>query len=38
MYFQITKVVLWPKRGDGCRVVEFRPGMLNVISGASKNR
>ncbi len=36
MYFQITKVVLWPKRGHGCRVVEFRPGMLNVISGASK--
>ena len=36
MYFQIRKLILWPKKGDGKRIVEFQPGMVNVITGASK--
>ena len=36
MYFQIMKLILWSRRGAGHRVVDFKPGMLNVISGASK--
>ncbi len=36
MYFQIRQVILWPKNGGVPRVVEFSPGMVNVISGASK--
>lgn len=36
MYFQLRQVILWPRRGGKLRVVKFRPGMVNVISGASK--
>lgn len=36
MYFQIVKLVLWPKRAHGIRIVRFTPGRLNVITGASK--
>ena len=36
MYFQIVKLVLWPKRAHGIRIVRFAPGRLNVITGASK--
>ena len=36
MHFQILKLVLWSKAGHLPRVVEFMPGMANVISGASK--
>jgi hypothetical protein len=36
MYFQLRQVILWPRRGGAPRVVEFAPGMVNVISGASK--
>lgn len=36
MHFQILKLVLWSKAGHPPRVVEFEPGMVNVISGASK--
>ena len=36
MYFQLRKLVLWPRNGTGPRVVEFRTGVVNVISGASK--
>lgn len=36
MHFQILKIVLWSKAGHPPRVVEFEPGMVNVISGSSK--
>ena len=37
MFFQIRKIVLWAKKtGLKPRVVDFEPGMLNVISGASR--
>ncbi|TDI82228.1 MAG: DUF3732 domain-containing protein [Caldithrix sp.] len=36
MYFQLRKLILWPKSGLEKRVVEFTPGVVNVISGASK--
>lgn len=36
MHFQILKLVLWSKAGHQPRIVEFEPGMVNVISGASK--
>jgi len=36
MYFQLRKVVLWPRDSGEPRVVKFEPGMVNVISGASK--
>jgi len=36
MHFQILKLVLWSKAGHPPRIVEFEPGMVNVISGASK--
>lgn len=36
MYFQILKLILWSKAGHAPRIVEFHPGMANVISGASK--
>lgn len=36
MYFQILKLVLWPRRGGDPRVLSFEPGVVNVISGASK--
>lgn len=36
MYFQLRKLILWPRFGTNPRVVEFTPGVVNVISGASK--
>lgn len=36
MHFQILKLVLWPKGDFAPREVPFEPGMVNVISGASK--
>ncbi|PCF96331.1 DUF3732 domain-containing protein [Vreelandella nigrificans] len=36
MYFQVRQVILWPRHGGEPRVVEFEPGVVNVISGASK--
>lgn len=36
MYFQILKLVLWPKNGGAIREVVFEPGMVNVITGSSK--
>jgi hypothetical protein len=37
MKFQIRCVILWPKNGAlGPRKVEFEPGKVNVITGASK--
>lgn len=36
MYFQLRKLILWPRRDAEPRIVEFHPGVVNVISGASK--
>lgn len=36
MHFQILKLILWSRSGHPPRVVPFRPGMVNVVSGASK--
>jgi hypothetical protein len=37
MYFQIKKVILWPKKdGEKPRVLPFATGKVNVISGRSK--
>jgi hypothetical protein len=36
MYFQLRKLVLWPRLDLPPRVLEFKPGIVNVISGASK--
>ena len=36
MYFQLTKLILWPRDGSSPRIVEFQKGVVNVISGASK--
>lgn len=36
MYFQLRKLILWPRNNLAPRVVEFQPGAVNVISGASK--
>lgn len=36
MHFQLLKLILWSKVGHPPRIVEFEPGMANVISGASK--
>ena len=36
MHFQIVKLVLWPRTGHDNRIVQFAPGKLNVITGASK--
>lgn len=36
MYFQIRKLILWPRINAKPRVVAFEPGITNVISGASK--
>jgi hypothetical protein len=36
MFFQIRSVILWPRSGVAPQVVEFQPGVVNVISGASK--
>ncbi|WP_407120381.1 hypothetical protein [Bradyrhizobium sp. STM 3561] len=36
MYFQIRKLILWPRAKKSPRFVEFKRGSVNVISGASK--
>jgi hypothetical protein len=36
MYFQLRKLILWPRIDAPARVVTFRGGVVNVISGASK--
>src|ERR1017187_407223 len=37
MRFEILRVVLWPKdSAKDIRIVHFKPGQLNVISGVSK--
>jgi hypothetical protein len=36
MYFQLRKLILWPRVEAQPRIVEFEPGVVNVISGASK--
>lgn len=36
MHFQLLKIILWSKGEHAPRVVDFVPGMVNVISGASK--
>lgn len=36
MQFQILKLVLWPRRDFEPRIIQFKPGSVNVISGASK--
>lgn len=36
MYFQIRKLILWPRAKKSPRIVEFKRGFVNVISGASK--
>jgi hypothetical protein len=36
MYFQLRKLVLWPRIDASPRVLDFRSGVVNVISGASK--
>jgi hypothetical protein len=36
MYFQIRHLILWRKDRIGKRVLTFTPGVVNVISGASK--
>ena len=36
MRFQILKLILWPRDGSSPRVVTFQPGLVNVITGASK--
>ena len=36
MHFQIRSIVLWSKKGLPPRVLDFEPGLVNVISGDSK--
>lgn len=36
MYFQLRKLILWPRDDGEPRIVTFTPGVVNVISGASK--
>lgn len=36
MHFQLLKLILWPRNDHPPRVVEFAPGLVNVISGSSK--
>ncbi|WP_315742401.1 DUF3732 domain-containing protein [Bradyrhizobium sp. SZCCHNR1075] len=36
MYFQILRLILWPRTSDEPRIVKFEKGIVNVISGASK--
>lgn len=37
MYFQVLKVILWPRGGGTPRELKFETGLVNVISGASKS-
>ena len=36
MYFQLRKLILWPRSDGEPRELDFLPGVVNVISGASK--
>ena len=36
MYFQVRKLILWPRTDEAPRELDFHPGVVNVISGASK--
>lgn len=36
MHFQIMSLILWPKANHPPRILDFQPGMVNVITGASK--
>lgn len=36
MYFQLRKLILWPRTDEAPRELDFFPGVVNVISGASK--
>jgi hypothetical protein len=36
MHFQLLKLILWSRAGHLPRIIDFEPGMVNVISGASK--
>lgn len=36
MHFQILSLILWPKDDYPPRILNFEPGMVNVITGASK--
>ena len=36
MYFQLLKLILWPRTDEIPRELDFHPGVVNVISGASK--
>ncbi|MDO7836614.1 DUF3732 domain-containing protein [Sphingobium sp. HBC34] len=36
MYFQLLKLILWPRTDEKPRELDFHPGVVNVISGASK--
>jgi heat shock protein HspQ len=37
MNFQLLKLIIWPKNKQFApRIIEFKPGMVNVISGASR--
>lgn len=36
MYFQLRKLILWPRTDEKPRELDFVPGVVNVISGASK--
>ena len=37
MHFEILRVILWPKDASkDIRIVQFKPGQLNVISGVSR--
>src|SRR3546814_18864256 len=36
MFFQIRRVILWPRDDHPPQVVPFELGVVNVISGASK--
>jgi hypothetical protein len=36
MYFQILKLILWPRTDENPRELDLHPGVVNVISGASK--
>lgn len=36
MYFQLRKLILWSRKHNSPRIVDFQAGVVNVISGASK--
>jgi hypothetical protein len=36
MYFQILKLVLWPRKDASPQIIPFEKGVVNVITGASK--